>query len=55
MYPPHVDVPWSRQALDAQREIQLRRAIGVPTSKLTHLARPALVEEAAARRSSSSG
>jgi hypothetical protein len=40
MIPPHVDVPWSQRALDEQLgDLQLRRAIVVPTSKLAYLAR----------------
>lgn len=40
MHPPHVDVPWSQRELDEQLgELQLRRAIVVPTAKLAYLAR----------------
>ena len=45
MHPPHVDVPWSQRALDEQLgDLQLRRAIVVPTSKLAYLARLAFGE-----------
>ena len=40
MHPPHVDVPWSQRELDEKLgELQLRRAIVVPTAKLAYLAR----------------
>jgi hypothetical protein len=40
MTPPPVDVPWAQRALDEQTEdVQLRRAIVVPDSKLAYLAR----------------
>jgi hypothetical protein len=40
MHPPHVDVPWSQRALDEKLgDLQLRRAIVVPTAKLAYLAR----------------
>jgi hypothetical protein len=45
MHPPHVDVPWSQRALDERLgDLQLRRAIVVPTAKLAYLARLAFGE-----------
>jgi hypothetical protein len=45
MLPPPVDVPWSQRDLDATLgEVQLRRAIVVPTSRLAYLARLAFGE-----------
>jgi hypothetical protein len=45
MYPPHVDVPWAQRSLDEKLgDLQLRRAIVVPTSKLAYLARLAFGE-----------
>jgi hypothetical protein len=40
MHPPHVDVPWSQRELDEKLgDLQLRRAIVVPTAKLAYLSR----------------
>jgi hypothetical protein len=45
MEPPPVDVPWSQRELDQQvTDIQLRRAIVVPNSRLAYLARLAFGE-----------
>jgi len=45
MHPPHVDVPWAQRALDEKLgDLQLRRAIVVPTAKLAYLARLAFGE-----------
>jgi hypothetical protein len=45
MFPPHVDVPWSQRELDEKLgDLQLRRAIVVPTAKLAYLARLAFGE-----------
>ena len=45
MLPPPIDVPWSQRKLDeAIGDIQLRRAIVVPNSKLAYLARLAFGE-----------
>jgi hypothetical protein len=45
MLPPPVEVPWAQRTLDeALTDIQLRRAIVVPNSKLAYLARLAFGE-----------